>query len=474
MFFFYPFRQRFEFDPDEGSHAMQALLLLRGYRLYTQIWFDHPPGFIYLLAGAFRVFGLHPDVGRSLVLFFSALLLWAVWRFLRLTWGVPHALAGVALLFLLPYYLSLSVSIMIGLPAIALAALSMLALTAWHQQHKAGYLVLSAVFLAFSVLTKVFTAFLALIFAFGIVLGERSGARTSLSARSVLKPLMLWSGVLTGVTAGLALALMGVKDLSPLITTHLLVWRSPLYTTNPALQSITLQMRDAWPILILGLAGAALAVRARRWLSLYPLAWAGVAYGLLSFQVPVWYHHQLLITVPGAMLAGIGVGESLRQMVRQWSQRAFSPLVPIYILLGASFILISTARARQVYLDFVLPAYQIEPAAPPAGRETELLNEIARYAGRVQWMITDLPMYPLRAGLMVPPPLGNISEKRLASGQLNEAQIIAFVQAYKPGLILIGRYKFPALEHAIRTDYKLIYSWGRKHLYLRRDLLRSP
>jgi hypothetical protein len=43
MVLYFPFRERFEFDPDEGVEAMKALLLARGYSMYSDIWSDHPP-----------------------------------------------------------------------------------------------------------------------------------------------------------------------------------------------------------------------------------------------------------------------------------------------------------------------------------------------------------------------------------------------------------------------------------------------
>ena len=75
VFLFSPFRERFEFDLDEGVEVIKGFLLARGYPMYTQIWSEQPPLFTYLLAVAFRLFGFEVDVGRILVLLFSALLL---------------------------------------------------------------------------------------------------------------------------------------------------------------------------------------------------------------------------------------------------------------------------------------------------------------------------------------------------------------------------------------------------------------
>ena len=94
MYFFYPFRQTFEMDFDEGVNLIKALLLLRGFPLYRLVWSDQPPLFTYLLAGEFRLAGLSVNAARLLVLLFSCALFWGITHYLRLVWGDLHALAG--------------------------------------------------------------------------------------------------------------------------------------------------------------------------------------------------------------------------------------------------------------------------------------------------------------------------------------------------------------------------------------------
>ena len=133
MFLLFPYRQRFEFDLDEGLNAMKALLVARGYPLYSQVWSDQPPLLTYLLAGVVRLFGANIDAARALILLLSTVLMGAAAHFLKLSWGLWHALAGALLITLLPFYTALSVSVMVGLPAIAIAVASLASLQAWHQ-----------------------------------------------------------------------------------------------------------------------------------------------------------------------------------------------------------------------------------------------------------------------------------------------------------------------------------------------------
>jgi 4-amino-4-deoxy-L-arabinose transferase-like glycosyltransferase len=139
---------------------MKAFMVVRGYRLYSEIWSDQPPLFTYLLAACIRVFGPDINAARTLVLVFSTALIAAIAHFLRINWGLPHALAGSLLVFLLPFYNTLSVSVMQAVPVLTFAVLSLLALSAWHQRKQDRWLILSALALALSILTKLFIAYL--------------------------------------------------------------------------------------------------------------------------------------------------------------------------------------------------------------------------------------------------------------------------------------------------------------------------
>jgi len=474
MLIFFPFRQRFEFDLDEGLNAMKALLVARGYPLYTQVWSDQPPLLTYLLAACFRVFGASVDAGRILVLLFSTLLLAAVVHYLRMTWGLWHALAGGLFIILLPFYTSLSVAIMVGLPSIAFACLSLLALAAWQQYRQERWLVVSALLLGISVLIKLFTGFLAPIFALGLLLEERARLVDAHSWRRVLRPALLWSLIFGAVTAGAGLLLVGPADLSQLITTHLAARQGAAFISLTEDQPISWYLRDAWPFLLLGGLGCVFAALERRWTSFYLLAWAGVAYLLLSFHAPVWYHHQFLITIPAAILAAIAAGEGIRVIPHVLRSRAFlsgRTLLAALALVG--FIAVLGARARLTYYSFAMPASLIPPEAPTGGHETDFLAAMARYTTNTHWVITDMPMYAFRVGLLVPPPLAAITDKRLSSGEITEEQIIQVIEKYQPEQVLLGRFDLPTVEAYLKKDYRRIYRWGRRRLYLYGELKSS-
>ena len=93
VYLFFPYRERFQFNPDEGGEAMKTMLVVRGYPLYDQVWSDQPPVLTFLLATCLRIFGPDVNAGRTLILLLSAALMAAAVQFLRSNWGGTRSLS---------------------------------------------------------------------------------------------------------------------------------------------------------------------------------------------------------------------------------------------------------------------------------------------------------------------------------------------------------------------------------------------
>ena len=132
-------------------------MVMKGYPLYDQVWSDQPPLMTYILVPVLKIFGMEVNVGRFTVLILSACLLWASFEFLRIVWGNLHAIAGAVLILLLPLYMTLSVSVMIGLPSLTFAMFSILSVAVWHIHRQTIFVVLSA--LAMSISTQIKLSF---------------------------------------------------------------------------------------------------------------------------------------------------------------------------------------------------------------------------------------------------------------------------------------------------------------------------
>src|ERR671919_63713 len=75
-FSYYPFREKIQFDSDEGLNLMRSMLVVLGHPLYSEVSSDQPPLFTQLLGLVLRVVGLEVNPARFFVLLFSSLLVW--------------------------------------------------------------------------------------------------------------------------------------------------------------------------------------------------------------------------------------------------------------------------------------------------------------------------------------------------------------------------------------------------------------
>lgn len=468
-FSYYPFREKLQFDTDEGLNLMRSMLVDLGHPLYSQVSSDQPPLFTQILALEMRISGFEVNPARVLVLLFSTLLVWAGAQFLQITSGKLAALLFLPLAIMVPRYLELSVSVMIGVPAIALAAVSMLFVALWHQKRHNIWLTLSGFALALSVLIKLFTGFLAPIFLVGITLSVYlNGERNGLSLK-ILKPALIWGFCFGGLGLILGLILVGPQNVwsiifPPLSAPTQNVFQSERFAINTHLQA-------AVPLLALGIFGALISIHKRNWLLLYPLTWSLLAYILLSFYSPVFYHHQLLITIPVAIMAAAGLGDGIPSFAGLKQPSALSharTILGIIALIG--FVLVSVHYMPMLDNELMnkprLSGFTLK-ATPGKLKVIDTMNE---YIDQTNWIVTDMPMYAFRVHRPVPPILATFSQKRLVTGSLTDEDILFAMREYQPEQVLMARFEIPAVEEYLRQHYTLILTAEFFRLFIRNDL----
>ncbi len=468
-FSYYPFREKLQYDTDEGLNLMRSMLVELGHPLYSEVSSDQPPLFNQILALVFRAVGFEVNAARLLVLLFSALLVWACAQFLQITWGKLAAILFLPLIIMTPRYLDLSVSVMIGVPSIALAVVSMLFVTQWHQKKYTWWLVLSGFMLALSVLIKLFTGFFVPIFFIGITVSEYLDRRGEKFSWKTFRPALIWSACFAGLAILLGLVLVGPRNVWLIIYPHLMAPSQEYFQSES--YSINVQLQAAVPLILLGLLGALVSVYKRNWLTLYPLTWAAVAYVLFSFYSPVFYHHQLLITIPLAMTAAIAVGEGIRALIQL---RGISDFVRLPTLLGIGAVI------GFIFISFhYFPALDKELLNSPrisgfnlkaTSGKLKVLRTMNVYVDQTNWIMTDMPMYAFRVHRPVPPELATFSQKRLSTGSLTEQDILTAMNQYRPEQVLIARFEIPGLEAYLQKNYTLILSEEYFRLFLRNDI----
>lgn len=461
----------FELDTDEGFNIIKAWLYSRGFPLYGQMWNDQPPLYTILLTGWMQLWGWSLPVARTLTLGFSALL---VWCFYQITWrslGIVPALIGALLLSTSWGFSQLSVSAMIGLPALALAMLSIYWLLLYEASNALPWLIASGMVLGCSLQTKLFTAFLVpIILAYIGCLRFRSTRR--FDWKSIFLPLFIWlmSGCLIYLVIGLTSGQL--LHLSSTFTSH-------LKQSTPADELLSANFnsfayfrsmlaQDRRYLLPFAFGAAFLIFRKRQWVGLLPIFWLLASTAVILKHKPLWYHHYLLFSIPFYWLLSYAIAFFL-DFLRQQSniQGQLTTLKARMIALGVGLLLLIIGIGK------TMPPL---PIKPPTG-DAEALNQILRYKPVTNWIFTDRPIYAFKAGLTVPPETAVISIKRFNSGNLTLADLLAVWQRYQPEQILLARWtdkiqQDQALSAYLKTNYAKTYTNPKTKLehYVRKGL----
>jgi len=205
--------------------------------------------------------------------------------------------------------------------------------------------------------------------------------------------------------------------------------------------------------------------------ALVPLAWAVMAYTLFSFYSPVFYHHQLLITVPAAMMAAAAVGEGILCLIRL---RRLSELIRLQTWLGAGaligFVLVSINYLPGLDKELTNKPRLTDFSLKASPGRLRVIRTMDQYAGQTNWIMTDSPMFAFRVHRPVPPSMATFSSKRLATGSLTDEDILTAMREYKPEQVLMARFEIPALEAYVQENYTLILDVEYFRLFLRNDI----
>jgi 4-amino-4-deoxy-L-arabinose transferase-like glycosyltransferase len=394
--------QTFEFDYDEGLNVIKALLYSQNFALYSQIWNDQPPLFTIVLSKYFDLFGQSIFAARLLVLLFSALLVWSFFQTIRILLGTIPAAVAAFLLVTSWQFTRLSTSVMIGIPSLSLAMLSIYLLTLYKQQPRRLLLLLSGVVMGVSLQTKLFTAFLVPLMAvylldFKVVLLQVKEKWVSLK-----QSIVLWLSILFltyGLIGLLSQQLSGYEQTlqshfkqsanQDLVTFLLNGVRAIFYLTKQDLDYLFVALICAFVVFL-----------KKQWDGFFPLAWLGTTLLILLIHKPVWYHHYLLLAIPVCWLSAYAVSFALNAVSKGW-HRNLSPLS------YRKSILSGLAVAILAGLIVATPANPL--IEEPTPENQEITQRILKYKDFTQWIFADRPMYAFRAGLRAPPEIAVLS-----------------------------------------------------------------
>ena len=449
---------------------MKAWLLDSDYQLYREIWNDQPPLLTHSLASAFSIIEPSINLARGLILLFATALLWQTWLVLYLLGGILHAYIGCLFLLIAPNYWKLSVSVMVGLPCITLAMGALLSIILWHSTRKNLWLIISALLLSLSVLTKLFTLFLAPIVVIGIILDRTRS--TKISWRQKLQAPALWIAVFLGFSLLILLSLVGIENI------HLLVENHTNARSIEAFQDIALRhsLRNDYRLFLVGFTvwGTIIACQRQRWQMLYFGAWSIVAYSLLVNHRPIWYHQLLLLYLPAIVMVGYAMGEIITMALRfgnsylRFNWRIVLALFTLAVSIAAVLLIGEQTKTTAKQMKFWQTA--CNQNAISTSWDRQFFNEITQYSPKTNWIVTDSPIFAFRAGIPVPPSTAVLSRKQLETGNITEEQLIDIIERYQPEQIFFKRFDWSGLNDFLAQNYRLTKQIDNFRLYIRDNI----
>lgn len=443
-----PIADTLQFDPDEGIELAKVTLYGQGYTLYDQIWNDQPPLLTGLLAGWLKLFGTQIVTARLMILGFASLLVGAFYHTLRLILGLWPAFLGTLGLCLTLDFLRLSVSVMQGLPALALAMVSICLLLRVTQVRSTltpillsrsvlGVLV-SGICFGLSLQIKFYTLLLLPACFLHLALGNSLQDWRKPNFRQ-LPFALLWLGAcsLTAIAVG--------------VLTHSFRATQLLGTHFDGAAQVALQREPSWQILLMFLAqdldytllagvGIYRLFKHQPQWPLLPLVWLVSVWVGLTYYQPLWYHYYPLISVPVVWLATYGLTQSFpffRQ--KQWYRhlRWHNLKHPTLKGMAAGFVIFAIALTPIKLAVNVVMNHQFVQESKP---KLEIIQQVRAFKSSTHWLFTDLPIVAFYSGLKVPPELAVFSTKRIASGSLSDVELQRILQSYQPEQVLLGRY----------------------------------
>ena len=456
---------------DEGINMMKAQLVLGGHTMYEEIWSDQPPLFTMLLAGAFAFFGSNVAVARVLVVAMAAVLFLAVALLGRQLGGRWVGLGAAVLLALSPHFQLLSGVVLIGLPAIGLGVLSLVAGLAFHNTGRSRWLALAGLLFGLSMLTKPITAPFYLPLSALAIVGPKDRKAEPWTVRA-----RRWWVLNVAPLALLGLSLVVWRPgpfLDQTVGTFFDARSSYGFSLQANIATIDLSLQEAYypGLVLLSLVGLATLAVDKLWRRFGVMAiWhLGCIFAIL-FHSPQRWHEHLLVMPSLAVLGSVG-GQQVVMGLRRASAMAW-PRRLLTLAAVASLALTLAAVPKTILRDLALHAEPLmgeRQAAASADALVFLESQVP--AGSP--IITDEPMLAFKSGCTVPPLVAVPSFRRIRTGGLSSDGLIALTQATQPSAIVFWEQRLYRLDEYVewvKARYALSLYYPERWIYVPPDI----
>jgi hypothetical protein len=452
-----PIQQVFQFDSyDEGIELIKVSLHSQGFAMYTGgFWNDQPPLSTIILSFWLQLFGTSIFTARLLTLSFSTILVWSFCQIIRIYSGNSAAIIGTLLLIISGNFLRLSVSVMFGLPSLALATFSVYILVLYKQKSRHNILVvISGILFALSLQIKLFTAFLIPLIIFDLIKynltknSQSSKLKLFIDMALWIIPFLITFIIIGTLTNSLSYEQLLKSHINDSVKTAFDYWSSIKLTLLFLLQDFDYFLLATLSIIVI--------FQKRQWDKIFPIAWLLTGFILLLNHRPVWYHHYLLISIPLTWLASYGITLSYNffRQSNWYFNFHLSRLKKLTLSGFASGFLILSILVIPIKIGIIqLENHQY---IVQSQERIGLVNIILANKKSTHWFFTDCPIYAFYSGLNIPPEIAVLSQIRIDSKSITSSQLLGVLETYRPEQVLLC--KSPLIRDYL-TSYLHQHYW---------------
>jgi hypothetical protein len=431
---------------DEAGYIAVPWMVKAGHSLYTEVYSPSPPFFTLSVVAAFKICGNSVEVARAVIAAYSALGLLAVALLAREIRGRVAGLAAVLLLFFSPEYFRLSRVTMSEVPAVSLALVSLLASLVYWRRGQRGWLILSGLAMAASLLVKLVTLFAFPLPFLGIALrhfyppAPDTGRSMAEKVKEMALDFAVW---VASFCLPILLCLLIYDPRAMYEQAVALHWRGREFhpvdynRRGPRILGYLWQDRG---LLILALGGSLSCWLRRSRQALLIVAWFLLVAAMMVNQAPLTAHHMLPMVPPLAILAGVMVQESWDSWLALIRQRRWQKMLLPAIGVGVvAFYLVNWPAVAKSNQE------EMTRTNTPEGLVEDAVSLLEQVTAPGDFVISDDPVIVLLAGRKIPPMLTGADWRRLHVGHLTAEQLIALSEQYEASAIVFWRERFDSL-----------------------------
>lgn len=433
----------YNLQSDEGLNLEKAALVANGYHLYQEIWSDQPPLLTYTLAFVHHIFPFSAAAARATILIFSIILATSLFRVVLRLEGPLAAWSSALFLISSELFLKLSVSVMIGLPAVALAMLAIDFATIKKKRWVNVLTISAGVLFAAAMLTKMFTAIvLPAILAALWFMQKREG---KLFTRGFAIRLF-WFLCGMAIIGAIFLKIFGRFPFDQLVDTHVSAKAVVGYNDVGGIKTLYRLLLKKAPLAFWFAIVSCFSALYRRRLGssfLIPAVWFIFGIFILATHRPLWQHQVLILIPPLSWIGGIGcntlLGKDGIQKFFNWMRRKFDRrLFFASAIFFVAVVVVVLAHPLSITMKHVQRYFKDSPKV----HEQMVRLHASILSNGTEMLITDRPILAYQEHLLVPPKLAVWSEKRVKTGRLTENEILEQVAAYPDAPVLLDRFSY--------------------------------